>query len=54
MTADEAEEAIRKWEKDWKRDRDKLRRKNHGGHTLEGCNFVDGTTDYTGCITQTF
>ncbi len=53
MTADEAEEAIRKWEKDWKRDRDKLHRKSHSGHTLEGCSFVDGSTGYTRCITQT-
>ncbi len=54
MTADEAEEAIRKWEKDWKRDRDKLRRKNRGGPTVDGCSFVDGTTGYTGCISQKF
>jgi hypothetical protein len=54
MTADEAEEAICKWEKDWKRDRDKLRRKNCGGPTVDGCSFVDGTTGYTGCISQKF
>ena len=48
MTADEAEEAIRKWEKDWKRDRDKLRRNRQGD--VDGCSFVDGgTIDYTGC-----
>jgi hypothetical protein len=54
MTADEAEEAIRKWEKNWKRDRDKLRRKSHGGPTTDRCSFVDGTTGYTGCISQKF
>jgi hypothetical protein len=54
MTADEAEEEIRKWEKDWKRDRDKLRRKNCGGPTVDGCSFIDGTTGYTGCISQKF
>jgi hypothetical protein len=54
MTADEAEEAIRKWEKDWKRDRDKLHRKSHGGPTVDGCSFVDGTIGYTGCISEKF
>ncbi len=53
-TADETEEAIRKWEKDWTRDRDKLRRKNCGGPTVDGCSFIDGTTGYTGCISQVF
>ncbi len=54
MTADEAEEAIRKWEKNWKRDRDKLHRKSHGGRTMDGCSFKYGTTGYTGCISETF
>ncbi len=54
MTADEAEEAIRKWEKDWMGDRDTLRRKSCGGPTMDGCSFVDGTTGYTGCISQKF
>jgi hypothetical protein len=54
MTADEAEEATRKWEKDWKRDRDKLHRKNHRGPTVDGCSFIDGTTGYTGCISRKF
>jgi hypothetical protein len=54
MTADEAEEAIRKLEKDWKRDRDKLHRKSHGSHTTDECSFADGTTGYTGCISETF
>ncbi len=54
MTADEAEEAICKWEKVWKRDRDKLQRKSHDSRTMDGCSFADGNTGYTRCISETF
>ncbi len=48
MSADDAKDAIDRWKKDWKRDRDKLRRNCQGG--VDGCSFVDGgTIDYTGC-----
>ena len=48
MSADEAKDAIDRWEKDWKRDRDKLWR-NHQSD-VDGCGFVDGgTLEYTGC-----
>ena len=48
MSADDAKDAIDRWEKDWKRDRDKLWRNCQGN--VDGCSFVDGgTIDYTGC-----
>ena len=48
MSADAAKDAIDRWEKDWKRDRDKLRRNCQGD--VDGCSFVDGgTLEYTGC-----
>jgi hypothetical protein len=48
MSADEGKDAIDQWEKDWKRDRDKLWRRRQGA--VDGCSFVDGgTIEYTGC-----
>ena len=48
MLAAEAKDALDRWEKDWKRDRDKLRR-NRQSH-VDGCSFVDGgSLKYTGC-----
>ena len=48
MTAFEAEEAIRKWEKEWKSQRDKGRRAIINGiNDVDGCNYVDdGQTSY--------
>ena len=40
MLAAEAKDALDRWEKDWKRDRDKLRRNRQGD--VDGCSFVDG------------
>jgi hypothetical protein len=49
MSADEAKDAIDHWEKDWKRDRDKLWRNRQ--KNVDGCSFVDGgTLKYTGSI----
>ena len=39
MSAAEAKDALDCWEKDWKRDRDKLRRNPQSN---DGCSFVDG------------
>jgi hypothetical protein len=51
MTADEAKDVIDRWEKDWKRDRDKHWRNRQGA--LDGCSFVDGgTIEYTGCTDE--
>ena len=49
MTEDETKKAMIKWEKDWKRDRDKHWRKNHQGIAVDDCSFVDGTIGYTRC-----
>ena len=47
MSAAEAKDALDRWEKDWKRDRDKLRRNRQSN---DGCSFVDGgSIEYTGC-----
>ena len=47
MSAAEAKDALDRWEKDWKRDRDKLRRNRQSN---DGCSFVDGgSVEYTGC-----
>jgi hypothetical protein len=48
MSAAEAKDALDRWEKDWKRDRDKLRRNRQSN--VDGCSFVDGgSVKYTGC-----
>jgi hypothetical protein len=48
MSSAEAKDAIDRWEKDWKRDRDKLRRNPQSN--VDGCSFVDGgSLKYTGC-----
>jgi hypothetical protein len=39
MSAAEAKDALDHWEKDWKRDTDKLRRNRQSN---DGCSFVDG------------
>jgi hypothetical protein len=54
MTEDEAKEAMIKWEKDWKRGRDKHWRMNRQGIGVDGCSVVDGTIGYTGCTDDTF
>ena len=47
MLAADAKAALDRWEKDWKRDWDKLRRNRQSN---DGCSFVDGgSVEYTGC-----
>jgi hypothetical protein len=47
MLAAEAKDALDLWEKDWKRDRDKLWRNRQSN---DGYSFVDGgSIKYTGC-----
>jgi hypothetical protein len=53
MAEDEAKEAMIKWKKDWKRDRDKRQRINPQGIAVDGCSIVDGTIGYTGCTDDT-
>jgi hypothetical protein len=48
MLAAEAKDALDPWEKDWKRDRDKLWRNRQSN--VDGCSFVDGgSLECTGC-----
>jgi hypothetical protein len=48
MSAAEAKDALDRWGKDWKRDRDKLRRNPQSN--VDECSFVDGgSLEYTGC-----
>ncbi len=47
MLSAEAKDALDRWEKDWKRYRDKLWRNRQSNY---GCSFVDGgSAEYTGC-----
>ena len=49
MSEEEAKEAIDKWRKDWKSQRDKNRRNNRKCASVEGRSYVEGTVVYTGC-----
>ncbi len=49
MSEEEAKEAIDKWRKDWKSQRDKNRCNNRKCASVEGRSYVEGTVVYTGC-----
>lgn len=54
MNPQEAKEALGQWAKAWKKERDKVRRKNVHGNGVDGCSFSDASVGYTGCITSQF